>query len=115
MLLAELILLIIAIVMFGPALTAAIGSFFTWLIFIVLAALSFPLQVLLNWKDNKEMNRLIEEMDEAEAKGDKFRYLTLQERYAIAAERSHKKTSMIIWTIATICLVLFSIKLAIII
>lgn len=104
-----------AAILFGPTLAALVGSFFSWLIFIGLAIISIPLQILLNWKDNNEQNRLIKEMEEATTRGDTFKYLTLKERYDTIGERIHKKLSVVVWTLLTICVLLFSVKLAIII
>lgn len=104
-----------AIILFGPTVAALVGSFFSWIIFIALAVLSLPFGIFLNWKDNKEMNSLIGQIDEALFKNDTFRYLTLKEKYSELEERVHRKTSIVVWTLVSICIILCTIKLAIII
>lgn len=115
MVIAALILLIIAVVMFGPAIAAAVGSFFFWIIFVAFAVTVYPAVRLLCWKDRRESAELYDLIIEAETKDDASGLLALKERRNAVENRIHKKISVVSYTLVGIAAVLLGIKLGTII
>lgn len=73
-----IISLIVFAVMFGPTMCATIGGFFTTLIFVVLAVILAPFNLLFNRSHMRRSNELYEQMRALETSG--LKYSTAYER-----------------------------------
>lgn len=95
MIFAYIITLIIIIVMFGPALVAAIGSFLSTVFFVVILATTAPAVLLYAGKDIKERDAISDKLDEARSCYD-IKGIEMYERHLKdAEERVNDKINVI--------------------
>ena len=103
-----------AILLFGPEVYALLGPYFTSAAGLLIIIVTFPLQLLLNYKDHRESEHLIELLQEADRADDQLKIRNIKERLTILEERIHKKTSAVVWTLLVIVIVLFTLKLCLV-
>lgn len=95
MIFAYIIALIIIIVMFGPALVAAIGSFLSTVLFVVALVVTAPAVLLLAGKDIKERDAIRDNLDEARKRYDYTRIEMYERHLKDAEERVNDKINVI--------------------
>lgn len=103
--------IIVAIILFGPEVHVLLGTFLTKVAVGVIIIVTFPLQLLLNYRDHRESERLIEQMRDAESANDRLALISINKRLAVLEERIHKKTSVAVWTLFAIVILLVTFKL----
>ena len=70
MLLLYIIILIIALYMFGPALVSAVGALLSGVFFVVTIVFTAPAVLFVAHRDMKESDRLYAELQEAKRRGE---------------------------------------------
>lgn len=100
-----------AILLLGPEVHALFGTFLTNVAVGVIIIVTFPFQVLINYRDHRESERLIEQMRDAESANDQLALISINKRLAVLEERIHKKTSVAVWTLFAIVILLVTFKL----
>ena len=104
MLFLELVMILIFICTFaywfGPALVAAVGSFFSGVIYVAMLVLTWPAVMLFTWKSMKERDQIYDKLELAKSKKDYSQIDILTEQY----EAADKKVGNII---QVICMAFF--------
>ena len=104
MLVLELVMILIFICTFaywfGPALVAAVGSFFSGVIYVAMLVLTWPAVMLFTWKSMKERDQIYDKLELAKSKKDYSQIDILTEQY----EAADKKVGNII---QVICMAFF--------
>ena len=104
MLFLELVMILIFICTFaywfGPALVAAVGSFFSGVIYVAMLVLTWPFVMLFTWKRMKERDQIYDKLELAKSKKDYSQIDILTEQY----EAADKKVGNII---QVICMAFF--------
>lgn len=104
MLFLELVMILIFICTFaywfGPALVAAVGSFFSGVIYVAMLVLTWPFVMLFTWKRMKERDQIYDKLELAKSKKDYSQIDVLTEQY----EAADKKVGNII---QVICMAFF--------
>ena len=104
MLFLELVMILIFICTFaywfGPALVAAVGSFFSGVIYVAMLVLTWPFVMLFTWKRMKERDQIYDNLELAKSKKDYSQIDILTEQY----EAADKKVGNII---QVICMAFF--------
>ena len=104
MLFLELVMILIFICTFaywfGPALVAAVGSFFSGVIYVAMLVLTWPAVMLFTWKSMKERDQIYDMLELAKSKKDYSQIDILTEQY----EAADKKVGNII---QVICMAFF--------
>ena len=99
MLFLELVMILIFICTFaywfGPALVAAVGSFFSGVIYVAMLVLTWPFVMLFTWKRMKERDQIYDKLELAKSKKDYSQIDILTEQY----EAADKKVGNIIQVI----------------
>ena len=99
MLFLELVMILIFICTFaywfGPALVAAVGSFFSGVIYVAMLVLTWPFVMLFTWKRMKERDQIYDKLEFAKYKKDYSQIDILTEQY----EAAEKKVGNIIQAI----------------
>ena len=99
MLFLELVMILIFICTFaywfGPALVAAVGSFFSGVIYVAMLVLTWPAIMLFTWKSMKERDQFYDKLELAKSKKDYSQIDILTEQY----EAADKKVGNIIQVI----------------
>ena len=99
MLFLELVMILIFICTFaywfGPALVAAVGSFFSGVIYVAMLVLTWPAIMLFTWKSMKERDQIYDKLEFAKSKKDYSQIDILTEQY----EAADKKVGNIIQVI----------------
>ena len=85
---------------FGPALVAAVGSFFSGVIYVAMLVLTWPAVMLFTWKSMKERDQIYDKLELAKSKKDYSQIDILTEQY----EAADKKVGNII---QVICMAFF--------
>ena len=108
MLFLELVMILIFICTFaywfGPALVAAVGSFFSGVIYVAMLVLTWPFVMLFTWKRMKERDQIYDNLELAKSKKDYSQIDILTEQY----EAADKKVGNII---QVICMAFFIIMI----
>ena len=81
--------------MAGPALVAAVGSFFSGVIYVAMLVLTWPFVMLFTWKRMKERDQIYDNLELAKSKKDYSQIDILTEQY----EAAEKKVGNIIQAI----------------
>ncbi len=107
MLLLFIIVILGAVLLFGPAIAGAFGSLFSWLISGAIIILAAPFINIVTYKDDKECNRLWEEMKKLEHHHGRYsdEYISLRNRYE---ECEKRKASKAYWVGGTVIVVTFT-------
>ena len=92
------------IYMAGPALVAAVGSFFSGVIYVAMLVLTWPAIMLFTWKSMKERDQIYDKLELAKSKKDYSQIDILTEQY----EAADKKVGNII---QVICMAFFIIMI----
>ena len=99
MLFLELVMILIFICTFaywfGPDLVAAVGSFFSGVIYVAMLVLTWPFVMLFTWKRMKERDQIYDKLELAKSKKDYSQIDILTEQY----EAADKKVGNIIQVI----------------
>ena len=90
--------------MAGPALVAAVGSFFSGVIYVAMLVLTWPFVMLFTWKRMKERDQIYDKLEFAKSKKDYSQIDILTEQY----EAADKKVGNII---QVICMAFFIIMI----
>ena len=90
-----IVFLCMFIYMAGPALVAAVGSFFSGVIYVAMLVLTWPFVMLFTWKRMKERDQIYDKLEFAKSKKDYSQIDILTEQY----EAADKKVGNIIQVI----------------
>lgn len=90
-----IVFLCMFIYMAGPALVAAVGSFFSGVIYVAMLVLTWPAIMLFTWKSMKERDQIYDKLELAKSKKDYSQIDILTEQY----EAVDKKVGNIIQAI----------------
>ena len=90
-----IVFLCMFIYMAGPALVAAVGSFFSGVIYLAMLVLTWPAIMLFTWKSMKERDQIYDKLELAKSKKDYSQIDILTEQY----EAVDKKVGNIIQAI----------------
>ena len=90
-----IVFLCMFIYMAGPALVAAVGSFFSGVIYVAMLVLTWPAVMLFTWKSMKERDQIYDKLELAKSKKDYSQIDILTEQY----EAAEKKVGNIIQAI----------------
>ena len=90
-----IVFLCMFIYMAGPALVAAVGSFFSGVIYVAMLVLTWPFVMLFTWKRMKERDQIYDNLELAKSKKDYSQIDVLTEQY----EAADKKVGNIIQVI----------------
>ena len=90
-----IVFLCMFVYMAGPALVAAVGSFFSGVIYVAMLVLTWPAIMLFTWKSMKERDQIYDKLEFAKSKKDYSQIDILTEQF----EAAEKKVGNIIQAI----------------
>lgn len=85
------------IYMAGPAIVAAVGSFFSGVIYVAMLIITWPAIMIFTWKSAKKRDQIYEQLEVAKSKKDYSQIHILTEQF----EAAEKKVGNIIQVICT--------------
>lgn len=91
MIILYILILCLGVYMFGPLLVSAVGAFFSGVIFVAFLIITAPMIHLVARKDMTESDRLYNELQAAEEKGEVYKSLVLKEKLAESEARVANK------------------------
>lgn len=100
-----IVFLCMFIYMAGPALVAAVGSFFSGVIYVAMLVLTWPAVMLFTWKSMKERDQIYDNLELAKSKKDYSQIDILTEQY----EAVDKKVGNIIQAIFIVYMIAITI------
>lgn len=98
----DLIMIIVVICTFaywfGPTLVAAVGSFFSGVIYVTMFIITWPAIMIFTWKRRKKVDQIYDQLELAKSKNDYSQIHILTEQF----EAAEKKVGNIIQVIVAI-------------
>ena len=83
-----IVFLCMFIYMAGPALVAAVGSFFSGVIYVAMLVLTWPAVMLFTWKSMKESDQIYDKLELAKSKKDYSQIDILTEQFEAAEKKA---------------------------
>ena len=112
MFIGVIIILILGIVMFGPSLCAAIGTFYTTIVFFMLLVIMSPFVLIFNRSSMRRSDELYEQLKALEMNGGKYsnEYERLEKQFKESEAEVKQRTQSIFLIFLIISVTLFLIK-----
>ena len=117
MFIGVIIILILGIVMFGPLLCAAIGTFYTTIVFFMLLVIMSPFVLIFNRANMRKSDELYEQLKALETNGQKYsnEYERLEKQFKESEAEIIQRTHTVLFMFLIISVILFLIKILLII
>ena len=117
MFIGVIIILILGIVMFGPLLCAAIGTFYTTIVFFMLLVIMSPFVLIFNRANMRKSDELYEQLNALEMNGGKYsnEYERLEKQFKESEAEVKQRTYTVLFIFLIISVILFLIKILLII